>query len=102
MYSHSKRQLAALAANTIAEEYAQQNIDLRLANTEKTLLWLGQELKRYEQQLFNSEAALTQYRQANNAGSLDEKQNLLINRLNQLHHIVTKAQHEPVTTQASY
>src|SRR5258708_17658350 len=97
MYSHSKRQLAALAANTIAEEYAQQNIDLRLANTEKTLLWLGQELKRYEQQLFNSEGALTQYRQANNARSLDQKQNLVMNPLKQLNHMVNKAQNQRVS-----
>src|SRR6266851_1234897 len=102
LYSHSNPQFAALAANTIAEEYAQQNIDLRLANTEKTLLWLGQELKRYEQQLFNSEAALTQYRQTNNAGSLDEKQNLVMNRLNQLNDMVTKAQNERVSKQAIY
>ena len=48
MYQHSNAPFAALAANTVAEEYTQQNIDLRLANIEKTLKWLGEELKRYE------------------------------------------------------
>ncbi len=101
-YQHSSPQFAALAANTVAEEYAQQNIDLRLANTEKTLNWLGEELKRYELQLSQSEAALQQYREHNNAGSLDEKQNLVMNRLNQLNDIVTRVQNERVSKQATY
>jgi polysaccharide biosynthesis transport protein len=101
-YQHSSPQFAALAANAVAEEYAQQNIDLRLANTEKTLNWLGEELKRYELQLSQSEAALQQYREHNNAGSLDEKQNLVMNRLNQLNDIVTRVQNERVSKQATY
>ena len=101
-YKHSNPQFAALAANMVAEEYTQQNIDMRLANTDKTLLWLGEELKRYEQQLFESETALAQYRQQNDAGSLDEKQNLIGNRLNQLNDTVTTARNQRLTKQAIY
>src|SRR5207237_7003628 len=71
VYSHSDPKFAALAANTVADEYTQQNIDLRLQNTEKTLQWLGEELKRQEQQLAASEGALTEYRERNNALSLE-------------------------------
>jgi succinoglycan biosynthesis transport protein ExoP len=102
VYQHSNPQFAAHAANTVADEYAQQNIDLRLANTQKTLVWLGEELKRYEQQLSLSEAALTQYREQNNAGSLDDKQNLVMARLNQLNEVVTKSQNERLSKQAVY
>jgi capsular exopolysaccharide synthesis family protein len=102
IYKHSNPQFAALAANTTAQEYAQQNIDLRLANTDKTLLWLGEELKRYETQLGESEAALSQYREQNNAGSLDEKQNLVGARLNQLNDTVTSARNTRLTKQAIY
>jgi succinoglycan biosynthesis transport protein ExoP len=102
VYNHSNPQFAALAANTIAEEYAQQNIDLRLGNTQKTLTWLGEELKRYEEQLHQSEDALTQYRETNNAGSLDDRQNIVMSRLNQLNDIVTKAQNERVSKQTVY
>jgi succinoglycan biosynthesis transport protein ExoP len=99
-YQHSNPQFAALAANTVADEYAQQNIDLRLANTQKTLVWLDEELKRYQTQLSESEAALTQYRETNNAGSLDDKQNIVMARLNQLSDTVTKVQNERVSKQA--
>ena len=102
VYTHSNPQFTAIAANALAEEYAQQNIDLRLGNTEKTLTWLNEELERYGKQLSDSENALTQYREANNAGSLDEKQNLVITRLNQLSDMVTKAQNERVSRQTVY
>jgi len=102
VYQHSDPRFAALAANTVAEEYAQQNIDLRLANTQKTLKWLGEELERYQQQLSESEAALTQYREQHNAGSLEEKQNLVVSRLNQLNDTLTKARNERVSKQAIY
>ena len=101
-YRHSNPQFAALAANVVAEEYTQQNIDVRLANTQKTLKWLSEELKRYETELSASDAALSQYREQNNAGSLDEKQNLVGQRLIQLNDYVTKAQNERVSKQAIY
>lgn len=101
-YRHSDPGFAALAANTVAEEYAQQNIDLRLANTEKTLKWLDEELKRYEKQLSDSEAALTAYREQHNAGSLEEKQNLVVSRLNQLNETLTRGRNERISKQAIY
>ena len=102
LYSHSNPQFTATAANAVAEEYAQQNIDLRLGNTQKTLAWLADELKRQQDQLSVSEAALQQYRETNNAGSLDEKQNLVMNRLNQLSDTVTRVQNERLSKQTVY
>lgn len=102
VYRHSDPAFAALAANTVAEEYAQQNIDLRLDNTEKTLKWLEEEIARAGKQLSESEAALTQYREQHNAGSLEEKQNLVVARLNQLNETVTRARNERIAKQAVY
>lgn len=102
VYTHSNPQFAAVAANTVADEYAQQNIDLRLQNIQKTLGWLNEELKRYEQQLSTSESALTEYREAHNAGSLEEKQNLVVSRLNQLNETLTKARNDRLNKQAIY
>ena len=44
VYTSSSPEFAALAATTLAEEYAQQNIDLRLETINKNLLWLGDEV----------------------------------------------------------
>jgi putative ABC transport system permease protein len=50
----------------------------------------------------NSEAALAEYREANNAGSLDEKQNLVMTRLNQLSDTVTRVENERLGRQTVY
>jgi capsular exopolysaccharide synthesis family protein len=102
VYGHSDPKFAALAANTVADEYAQQNIDLRLQNTEKTLQWLGEELKRQEQQLAASEAALTEYRERNNALSLEDRQNIVVSRLNQLNDKVTTSRNDRLSKEAVY
>jgi capsular exopolysaccharide synthesis family protein len=102
VYTHTNPQFAALAANTVAEEYAQQNIDLRLENIQKTLKWLDSELERYRNQLSQSEAALAAYREDHNAGSLEEKQNLVVARLNQLNETLTTARNQRVAKEAVY
>jgi succinoglycan biosynthesis transport protein ExoP len=102
LYRHSNAEFTAIAANALAEEYAQQNIDLRLQNMQKQLAWLDEELARYGKQLSESEDALSEYREANNAGSLDEKQNLVITRLNQLSDTVTRVQNDRLSRQTVY
>jgi polysaccharide biosynthesis transport protein len=91
VYRHSDSQFAALAANTLADEYTQQNLDLRLQNTDKMLTWITNELKRQEEQLGKSEGDLTSYREAKNALSLEDRQNIVVQRLNGLNDSVTKA-----------
>ncbi len=102
VYAHSDPNFAALAANMLADEYTQQNIDLRLQNTEKTLKWLGEELKRQEQQLAASEGALTEYRERNNALSLEDRQNIVVSRLNQLNEKATTSRNERLSKEAIY
>jgi capsular exopolysaccharide synthesis family protein len=102
VYTHSNPQFAALAANTVADEYTQQNIDSRLENIQKTLGWLDSELERYRGQLSKSEAALAEYRDVHNAGSLDEKQNLVVTRLTQLNETLTKTRNERLAKEQIY
>jgi len=82
IYTHTDPAFAALAATTLAEEYTQQNLDLRMQNTEKMLTWVTNELQRQEALLAKSEAALTDYREMHNALSLEERQNIVGQRLN--------------------
>jgi capsular exopolysaccharide synthesis family protein len=91
IYRHSNPELAAQAANALAEEYAQQNLDLRLQNTDKMLAWVTGELKRQEDQLAASEAGLTKYRESKNALSLGDRQNIVVQRLNTLNDSVIRA-----------
>ncbi len=83
--------LAATSANTLAEEYVQQNLDLRRLNMERSLEWLAQELARQKTIVEASERAMAQYREDQNALSLEDRQNIVIARLNQLNDAATRA-----------
>ena len=83
--------LAATSANTLAEEYVQQNLDLRRQNMERSLEWLAQELARQKTIVEASERAMAQYREDQNALSLEDRQNIVIARLNQLNDAATRA-----------
>jgi capsular exopolysaccharide synthesis family protein len=91
VYTSPDPGFAALAANTLAEEYAQQNLDLRLETIRKNLAWLGDELKKQERKVTEAEAAMTRYREERNALSLEDRQNIVVARLNQLNDTVTRA-----------
>ncbi len=102
VYSHTNPDFAALAANTLAEEYTAQNLDLRLNNTGKMLDWVNTELTKATAKVKASEDALTQYRESNNAQSLDDRQNVVVSRLNMLSQTVTSKRTERQQKEALY
>jgi polysaccharide biosynthesis transport protein len=101
-YSAPSAEFAALAANTLAEEYVQQNLDLRLQNTHKTLVWLGEELAKQGAKVEAAERGLSEYRDSQNALSLDDRQNIVVSRLNQLNDVVTRAKADRLQKEALY
>ena len=101
-YRHSNPEFAAQAASTLAEEYTQQNLDLRLQNTDKMLAWITTELKRQEDQLGKSEGDLTTYRESRNALSLEDRQNIVVQRLNTLNDSVTRARTARLSKETAY
>jgi polysaccharide biosynthesis transport protein len=91
VYTSTDAAFAALAANTLADEYAQQNLDLRLENIRRNLAWLGEEVRKQETKVRDAEAAMTRYREEQNALSLADRQNIVVARLNQLNETVTRS-----------
>ncbi|HSC28643.1 MAG TPA: polysaccharide biosynthesis tyrosine autokinase [Vicinamibacterales bacterium] len=90
-YVSPDAQFAADAANAVADEYAAQNLDLRLDTIRKNLAWLEDEVKRQEKKVTETEAAMTQYREQQNALSLEDRQNIVVARLTALNDTVTRA-----------
>jgi len=83
--------LAADTINALAEEYVSQNLDLRRQNMARSLAWLSDELTRQKKLVESSERAMAQYREDQNALSLEDRQNIVIARLNQLNEAATRA-----------
>ena len=90
------------AADALAEEYVQQNFELRRQNTAKSLEWLGQELAKQKAKVEDSERAMAQYREDQNALSLEDRQNIVVARLNQLNDAATRAKMSRVQKESLY
>jgi capsular exopolysaccharide synthesis family protein len=84
-------QFAARAANALAQEYVSQNLELKLQTTDNMLQWLAGELATQQKKVQATEAALADYRDKQNALSLDDKQNIVLSRLNKLNDDVVGA-----------
>jgi succinoglycan biosynthesis transport protein ExoP len=93
---------AAQAVNVLAEEYVQQNLEFRLENTKKTLDWLTREVARQQTVVQDSERLMAEYRENKNALSLEDRQNIVGARLNQVNDAVTRAKTQRVQREAAY
>jgi polysaccharide biosynthesis transport protein len=101
-YSSPEPAFAALAATTLAEEYTQQNLDLRLETINKNLVFLGEEVLKQEQKVAESEQAMASYREQQNALSLEDRQNIVVARLNTLNDTATKARTTRIQKEGVY
>jgi succinoglycan biosynthesis transport protein ExoP len=95
-------QFAALAANVLAEEYVQQNLQVKLGTTQSMIEFLDKEVAHQQKKVEDTERALADYRDRQNAMSLDDKQNIVLSRLNALNDSVTKAKTARVQRESIY
>jgi polysaccharide biosynthesis transport protein len=95
-------QFAARAVNVLAEEYVNQNLDFRLQNTDKTLEWLTEEVAKQQNVVQTSERMLAEYRENKNALSLEDRQNIIVSRLNQVNDAASRARMTRIQKEALY
>jgi polysaccharide biosynthesis transport protein len=93
---------AAEAVNALIDEYVSQNLEIKLQSTQGMLDWLDKELDNQQKRVEDSERGLANYREKENALSLDDKQNIVLSRLNQLNDAVTRARTERVQKESLY
>ena len=101
-YVSSDPQFAAQAATALAEEYTQQNLDLRLETINKNLNWLGDEVAKQEKKVTEAETEMAKYRERQNALSLEDRQNIVVARLNTLNETATTARTARLQKEAIY
>jgi polysaccharide biosynthesis transport protein len=95
-------EFAARAVNVLAEEYVKQNLEFRLSNTDKTLQWLTEEVAKQQNTVQASERMLAEYRENQNALSLEDRQNIIVSRLNQVNDAASRARTNRIQKQALY
>jgi capsular exopolysaccharide synthesis family protein len=96
------RKLAARIANQLANDYIEQNLQVKWDETVKASEWLQGQLVGLKAKLEKSEDALQAYAQANSILFVEEKKNLANERMAQLQTEYTKAQAERFQKEALY
>ena len=93
---------AATAANALVDEYVDQNLQLKLRSTQNMIDWLDKELGTQQQKVQDSERQLAEYRDKQNAMSLDDKNNIVASRLNHLNDELIKAKTERIQRESLF
>jgi len=101
-YASPNAELAASVANGIAHAYIEQNLEFKFTSSKEASDWLGQRLGEQRKKVEDSESALQQYRERNDAVSLEERQNIVVQKLADLSTAVTRAKTERLQKEAAY
>jgi exopolysaccharide transport family protein len=101
-YRSSDPELAARIANAIARSYIEQNLEYKFLASKEASDWLGERLAEQRQQVEEAEAALQQYREENDAISLEDRENIVVQKLADLSAAVTQAKTARLQKQALY
>jgi len=95
-------EMAARIANQLCNTYILQNLQVRWDETTKASEWLSVQLVKLKAKVENSDDALQSYARANSIIFVEEKQNLVNERLKQLQEAFTKAQAERFQKESLY
>jgi succinoglycan biosynthesis transport protein ExoP len=93
---------AAMVANTIAKGYIEQNLEYKFLSTREASDWLSGQMAEQRKRLEDSEQALQRYREQGNAVSLEDRQNIVVQRLTDLSTAYTQARTTRIEKEALY
>jgi polysaccharide biosynthesis transport protein len=85
---------------SIIKEFVDQNFDQKFTTSQSANDFLIQEGERLKEKLHKSELAVQQYREDHHAVSLEEKQNIVVEKLKELNQKVTNARSERIKFEA--
>jgi polysaccharide biosynthesis transport protein len=93
---------AARAANAVADQYKKQSVDARLYESKDTSDFLQKQIEEQQQKLNESEKRLQEYKEQHDVVSVDDRQNIEIQKLGDLTAAVTRAKTERIDKEAQY
>lgn len=96
------RKQTALFANTLVDVYIEQNLDNKLSTTKDAVTWLSKELELTQQKLVESEAALHAYKQEHEIISIEDRQNIVMQKLSELNTAVNEAKIHRAALESEY
>jgi polysaccharide biosynthesis transport protein len=101
-YRSPDAEYAAWAANEVANQYKVYTLESRLNASKEANSWLSDQLKEQRAKVDASEHQLQEYKETNNASAVDDKQNIVLQKLTALQQQVVDARFELVGKEAAY
>jgi succinoglycan biosynthesis transport protein ExoP len=101
-YKSADPLLAARAANAVADQYKQQNLQVSVMASKETNAWLAQELDAQRKVVEESDRKLQAFKENNDAAAVGDRQNIVITRLGDLNAELTRARTERYNKETLY
>jgi capsular exopolysaccharide synthesis family protein len=94
--------LAAKVVNAVIDTYIEQNYKTHVEATTRTLDWLTGQLSELQMKVEQSQEKLVQYQKEHEILGIDEKQNIVTSRLDELNRELTAAEGERMQKESVY
>ena len=95
-------ELSSRVSNTLAEEYIKQNLKTRFDATKQAKEWLTGQLEVLKAKVERADEVLRAFASKHDIVSLEEKENITIQRLSELNEALTKAESDRIAKEALY
>jgi len=94
--------IASRVANAVAKQYIEQNLEFKFLATKEATDFLNARTSEQRMILERSEQALQKYRERTGAVALEDRQNIVVQRLSDLNAAVTRARTDRIEKQSVY
>lgn len=94
--------IASRVANAVARQYIEQNLEFKFLATKEATDFLNARTAEQRKSLEKSEQALQQYREKTGAMALEDRQNIVVQRLADLNAAVTRARTDRIEKESVY
>src|SRR5579864_6046097 len=101
-YRSRDPQLAATVVNTLMQTYVENNFKARFDSTMQASDWLQRQLVDLQMKVESSQEKLVRYQKEHEILGIDEKQNIITSKLDEINKSLTQAESERMDKQALY
>ena len=101
-FTNSDPQLAARVVNTLINVYIEQNFKTRFESAMQTSDWLSKQLSDLQLKVEASQEKLVRYQREHGILGIDEKQNIVTQKLDELNRELTEAEADRIQKEARY
>ncbi len=99
---HTDPQLTAVIANSLVEQYLSQNFEHNTSASDLAYSFLRNEEVRLKEELEKSERAMQEYKEQTKSASLEDRQNVVVEKLKELNQKVTEAKSTRILHETAY